>query len=100
MLHHVPTAHDQNRIFAELARVVAPGGWVLLADSMPGEDLLAFHEGDTFNPIDPVSLVERLTAVGFAGIHVDTHDLGWCATAQVTAVSEPDGPSLGCVGRV
>lgn len=45
-------------------------------DSLASDDLRAFHDGDTYNPIDPDSLVTRLTAVGFATVaaSVGFHD--------------------------
>jgi len=57
MLHHVPTAELQDRIFAELARVVAPGGTVVLCDSVYSDALAGFHVDDTFNPVDPALLL-------------------------------------------
>jgi SAM-dependent methyltransferase len=88
MLHHVASADDQNRIFAELARVVRPGGAILLVDSSPSDDLDEFHKGDIFNPIDAEHLSERLSRVGFIDVVVEHHDLGWSCTARVPG--DPD----------
>ena len=82
MLHHVPTAEAQDRIFAELARVLRPGGLFIAADSAPRDDLDAFHEGDTFNPIDPDELDQRLRRAGFAEIEIRDYDLGWICAAR------------------
>jgi SAM-dependent methyltransferase len=81
MLHHVPTAADQDRIFSELARVLRPGGTLVAVDGEEGEGTRLFHEGDTFNPIDPTSLPARLERAGFADITVRKFDLGWICTA-------------------
>ena len=53
MLHHVPTAQLQERLFAEVARVLRPGGALVAGDSLASEELEAHHEGDTYNPVDP-----------------------------------------------
>ena len=82
MLHHVPTAELQDRLFAELARVLAPQGVLVLSDSVASDELAAFHEDDTYNPIDPSSLPSRLTMAGFTGIDVRTNDFGFVAHAH------------------
>lgn len=82
MLHHVPTSEAQDRVFGELARVLQPGGVLAAADSIPRDDLDAFHEGDTYNLIDPDAVIERLGRVGFTAIEVHTYELGWVCAAQ------------------
>ena len=81
MLHHVPTADAQDAIFRELARVLRPGGLLVAADAVYSPDLLGFHEGDTYNPLDPDGLDDRLRAAGFEGVDIDLFEFGWmCAT--------------------
>lgn len=82
MLHHVPSDDAQDRIFAEVARVLRPGGLFVAADGVASEDLLAFHEGDTYHPIDPDGLAERLSYSGFTRIDVRMYDLGWICEAR------------------
>jgi SAM-dependent methyltransferase len=82
MLHHVPTDEAQNRIFAELARVLRPGGVFIAADADSSEDLSGFHEGDTYLPIGPDDLGARLAAAGFSEIDVRSYDLGWVCSAS------------------
>ncbi len=53
MLHHVPTVELQDRLFAEVARVLQPGAPLVASDSLGSEELKAHHEGDTYNPVDP-----------------------------------------------
>ena len=65
MLHHVPTAAMQNRILAEVLRVLKPGRMLVASDSLASNELHRFHEGDTYNPIDPGTLLTRLQTVGF-----------------------------------
>jgi SAM-dependent methyltransferase len=83
MLHHVPTAELQDRIFAELARVVAPGATVVLSDSVHSDALAGFHADDTYNPVDPATLEGRLTAAGFTGVTIDANTERFVAHATV-----------------
>jgi SAM-dependent methyltransferase len=68
MLHHVQTAALQNAILAEAFRVLRPGGVFIGSDSLASDDLHHFHVDDTYNPIDPASLLIRLQTLGFAPI--------------------------------
>ena len=70
MLHHVPTVDLQDRLLTELIRVVRPGGWVLGSDSIASDELRGLHDGDTYNPIDPVGLPERLRRAGLDHVEV------------------------------
>ncbi len=84
MLHHIAPTAAQDRVFAELARVLVPGSALVAADGVYSEGSALFHENDTFNPIDPEELEPRLTAVGFGSVLVRTYDLGWVCTARLT----------------
>lgn len=53
MLHHVPTVALQNRLLAEVLRVLRPGGVLIGSDSLASNDLHLFHDGDTYNPVEP-----------------------------------------------
>ena len=68
MLHHVPTLALQNKILAEAFRVLRPGGVLIGSDGLPSTDLHDFHADDTYNPIDPASLLSRLQTLGFSEI--------------------------------
>ena len=68
MLHHVPTTAQQNRVLAEAFRVLRPGGVFLGSDSLPSDGLHQFHEGDTYNPVEPAAFLTRLQTVGFGAI--------------------------------
>ena len=82
MLHHVPTPELQDRIFAEARRVLRPGGVLVAVDSIGDDDLREFHEGDTYNPIDPATLPGRLRAAGFTTVDVATNEYAWKAVAR------------------
>ncbi len=66
MLHHIPSAELQDRAFAEVARVLRPGGVFAGTDSIgTGPLFRAIHVGDTLQPIDPDGLPGRLESAGF-----------------------------------
>jgi ubiquinone/menaquinone biosynthesis C-methylase UbiE len=85
MLHHVPTVELQDKLFAEVARVLRPGAALVASDSLASEELEAHHEGDTYNPVDPSSLPARLKAAGFENVEVRTNPYGWAAIARMAA---------------
>jgi ubiquinone/menaquinone biosynthesis C-methylase UbiE len=74
MLHHVPSPEQQDEVFAELCRVLRPGGLLVGQDSIASDELRALHVDDTYVPIDPVGLGQRLTAAGFTSVDVDTNE--------------------------
>jgi ubiquinone/menaquinone biosynthesis C-methylase UbiE len=82
MLHHVPTIELQDRLFAEVARVLRPGAALVASDSLASDELAAHHEDDTYNPVDPTSLPARLEAAGFSEVEVRTNPFGWAAVAR------------------
>jgi SAM-dependent methyltransferase len=83
MLHHVPSLDAQQRVLAELARVVRPGGSVVLVDSGFSPGLHDFHAADTYNPIEPEILPDRLAAAGLVEVEVRRFDLNrWVCTAS------------------
>ncbi len=71
MLHHLPTPEDQNRLFAELNRVVRPGGTVMGSDSLDSPEFRNAHEDDICTPVDPTTLADRLKAAGFSNVRVE-----------------------------
>jgi SAM-dependent methyltransferase len=82
MLHHVPTVDLQDRLFAEVARVVQPDAVFVAGDGLPSDDLKAFHEGDVYNPIALDDVGPRLEAAGFRDVDVRSNDFGWAAHAR------------------
>ncbi len=75
MLHHVPTQAGQNAILAEALRVLRPGGVLIASDSLASNGLHHFHEGDTYNPVEPGSLVCRLQTLGFGALTIMVDDV-------------------------
>jgi SAM-dependent methyltransferase len=81
MLHHVPTPALQDQLFAEVFRVLRPGGIFAGSDSAASTLFSILHFRDTCNPVDPQTFPDRLRAVGFDGVHVEAngHRLRWRA---------------------
>lgn len=75
MLHHVPTLGLQNKVLAEAFRVLRPGGVLIGSDSLASNDLHHFHADDSYNPVDPASLIGRLQTIGFGAITVAVSDV-------------------------
>lgn len=86
MLHHVPTAEAQDRVLAEIARVLRPGAALFATDAVDHEALRAFHEDDTFNPMDVGSLEARLHAAGFAEVDVEAGEMQVRFVARTSAL--------------
>lgn len=75
MLHHVPSTEAQDRVLAELCRVLRPGGTLVAVDSRGDIDgIREHHEGDVFVPLEPETLDDRLGAAGFHDAHWETAD--------------------------
>jgi SAM-dependent methyltransferase len=84
MLHHVGTAELQDGLFAEVGRVLRSGAYFVVGDSLASADLEALHEGDTYNPVNPDELADRLERAGFSDVQVKTNPFGWAAVARKT----------------
>jgi SAM-dependent methyltransferase len=65
MLHHVSSPELQDRVFAEVRRVLRPGGVFVGSDSLSSGFFRLIHLFDTLVPVEPASLAGRLEAAGF-----------------------------------
>lgn len=74
VLHHVPTAQLQDRLFAEAHRVLAPGGVFAGSDGTHSLKFRLLHIGDTYNPMPTQTLPDRLRRAGFDDVTVDVAD--------------------------
>jgi SAM-dependent methyltransferase len=71
VLHHTETAAGQDHVFAELLRVVRPGGILVGSEGYDNEQTRRAHAGDQFVPVDPEGLPRRLEAIGFTEVRVE-----------------------------
>lgn len=74
MLHHMPSVESQDLLFAEVHRLLRPGGIFVGVDSRDLEPIRAGHADDTFNPVPPETLGDRLSAVGLGDVRVELGD--------------------------
>lgn len=72
MLHHVPSASQQDDLFAEAFRVLRPDGVFAGSDGLDSFRFRLIHLGDTCVPVPPGTLTDRLTRVGFTDIDVES----------------------------
>lgn len=65
MLHHVPSAHLQDRLLSEAFRVLKPGGVFVGSDSTLNLKFRLIHTFDTMVVVPPKTFEERLKRAGF-----------------------------------
>jgi SAM-dependent methyltransferase len=82
VLHHVPSPGQQDRLFAEAARVLRPGGTFAGSDSRRSLRFRLLHIGDTMVVVDPDTLPDRLHQAGFAQAGTDTGERSFRFRAQ------------------
>ena len=73
MLHHVPTPEQQDQLFAQVARVLQPGGTFAGVDSKDSPEFRGLHVDDICVPLVPDELAARLTRAGFSVVDVDVN---------------------------
>jgi SAM-dependent methyltransferase len=70
MLHHVPSPTLQDRLLAEVCRVLKPGGIFAGSDSRWSLGFHLIHLRDTMVLVEPDTFVSRLEAAGFTDVSV------------------------------
>src|SRR5262249_33655846 len=65
MLHHVPSQELQNKVLAEVLRVLKPSGFFVGSDSLQNWIMRIIHIGDTLVPVNPDTFGTRLQSAGF-----------------------------------
>ena len=76
MLHHVPSIEAQDQLFAEVRRVLRPGGILAGTDSLDSEEFRKLHIDDVCVPVDAVTLSGRLVRAGFGDVSVEVNEYG------------------------
>ncbi|HLB26709.1 MAG TPA: class I SAM-dependent methyltransferase [Dehalococcoidia bacterium] len=82
MLHHVPSREAQDRLLAEVCRVLKPGAWFAGSDSLTSLRWRLYHLFDTCVPVDPATFAERLGRAGFVDATVDSNPWAFRFRAQ------------------
>ena len=77
MLHHLHSTELQDRAFAEIWRVLRPGGIFLAFEIQDGWTHRVGHIRSTFVPVIPASAFARLTTAGFSKVTVDFRSGGF-----------------------
>ncbi|MCC6766302.1 MAG: class I SAM-dependent methyltransferase [Deltaproteobacteria bacterium] len=86
MLHHVPSAVLQDRLLAEVRRVLRPGAWFVGSDSTSSFVFRLAHLFDTMVLVDPDGFADRLAHAGFADVAVGRGRGAFRFRARVPAV--------------
>jgi len=71
MLHHLRSPELQDSAFAEIRRVLQPGGIFLAFEIRDGWVQRLIHTRSTFVPVNASTANARLNAAGFARVSVD-----------------------------
>jgi ubiquinone/menaquinone biosynthesis C-methylase UbiE len=73
MLHHLPSPELQDRLLAEVSRVLSPGGVFAGTDSLgTGRLFRLLHARDTLVPVGPDELPARLEGAGLTSPRVSS----------------------------
>jgi len=73
MLHHVPSPQLQDKLLAEVLRVLQPGGFFVGSDSLQSWFMRIIHIGDTLVPVNPDTFAARLERAGFEALIVQKY---------------------------
>jgi ubiquinone/menaquinone biosynthesis C-methylase UbiE len=76
VLHHLRSSGAQDRAFAEIFRVLKPGGVFVALEIHDGWLSRVAHFRSTFVPVLPDSLSSRLHAAGFSNVSVNNRNGG------------------------
>jgi SAM-dependent methyltransferase len=77
VFHHLRSGDLQDRAFAEILRVLRPGGVFLAFEIQDSWLHRVGHIRSTFVPVAPASLFARLMAAGFSKVTVDIRSGGF-----------------------
>lgn len=81
MLHHLKSKELQDHAFAEIYRVLRPGGVFLAFDIPDGWFHRFAHIKSTFVPLNPATVNNRLSAAGFSHVTMDFRSAGFLIKA-------------------
>lgn len=82
VLHHLQSSELQDRSFAEVNRVLQPGGRFFAFEIPDGWFNRVVHTNSTFVPVRPDALAARLSTAGFVDIGLDRRPGGFSFRAS------------------
>jgi SAM-dependent methyltransferase len=94
VLHHMRNRELQDRAFAEVYRVLRPGGSFFAAEINDGWMNRVVHYKSTFMPVAPGSAFARLTAAGFTRVSVDFRGGGFRIRARKASEASANSNEL------
>lgn len=71
MLHHIPSVALQDKLLADVYRVLRKGGIFAGIDSLVNLRFKFIHLGDTLVAVNPDTFTSRLESAGFTNIQVE-----------------------------
>src|SRR5215472_8464744 len=89
MLHHIPSQDLQNKVLAEVLRVLKPGGFFVGSDSLQNLFMRIIHIGDTLVPVNPDTFGARLESSGFEVLEVQKKSQVFRFRARRPSVAPP-----------
>ena len=82
MLHHLKSTAQQDRAFAEISRVLRPGGVFLAFDIPDGWINRIAHIKSTFVPLNPATAPQRLLPVGLSQVTMQSRSGAFLIRAE------------------
>jgi len=82
VLHHLRSSEQQDRAFAEVHRVLLPGGHFFAFEIPDGWFNRVIHTHSTFVPVQPDSLAARLATAGFGQVVLEHRPGGFSFRAS------------------
>ena len=98
MLHHVPSVALQDRLLAEVARVLRPGAVFGGIDSLASPFLRLIHVFDTMVSVEPHTFGARLETAGFTDVEIEVRSRDFRFRAR-RASARASGMAAGHAGR-
>jgi SAM-dependent methyltransferase len=74
MLHHMTSPEQQDELFAEVSRLLRPGGLFVGVDAVDSDFMREVHVDDTFVPVSHETAAQRFEAAGLASTVIEPGD--------------------------
>ncbi len=94
VLHHLRSSDAQDRAFAEIFRVLKPGGVFVALEIRDGWFTRVVHFRSTFVPVSTDRLNSRLRAAGFSNVSLTNRSGGIRIRAERIGATDPEEKML------